>query len=119
MPHLTLLDLFQILAILIGTVIFIAVVRARHRGKAVHDVEFAQQNVCEHLRRALELLQSRGHHIDQVGQHGPDFPLEIHVRPAFDPAALYKELQLEPPVYVSDRNVLFCKEDWCELHPPK
>ena len=115
--HVTPFDLLQILAVLVGTVIFIAVVRARHRGKAVHDVEFADQNVCEHLRGALELLRSRGHQIEQVGQHGPDFPLEIHLRPAFDPAAIYKELQLEPPVYVSERNVLFCKEDWCEIHP--
>ena len=117
--HVTLADILQILAILIGTAVFIAVIRARHRGKAVHDVAFADQNVCEHLRRALELLQSRGHQIEQVGQLGPDMPLEIHLRPAFDPAAIYKELQLEPPVYVSERNVLFCKDDWCELHPTK
>jgi hypothetical protein len=44
-------------------------------------------------------------------------PLEIHVIPPFDPHALYKDLQLIPPVYVSERNVLFCKEDWCEIHP--
>jgi FAD/FMN-containing dehydrogenase len=119
MPHVTPFDILQILVILAGTAVFIAVLRARHRGKAVHDVEFADQNVCEHLRRALELLQSRGHHVDQVGQHGPDMPLEIHVRPPFDPAAIYAELQLEPPVYVSERNVLFCKEDWCEIHPTK
>jgi hypothetical protein len=119
MPHVTLLDLLQILVILAGTAIFIAVLRARQRGKAVHDVEFADHNVCEHLRRPLELLQSRGHRINQVGQHGPDFPLEIHVSPSFDPAAIYSELQLEPPVYVSERNVLFCKEDWCEIHPSK
>jgi len=34
-------------------------------------------------------------------------PLEIHIRPAFDPQAVYTELQLAPPVYVSERNVLF------------
>ena len=119
MPQITTFDILQIVGILVGTVVFIVVLRARHRGKAAHDVGYAQQNVCEHLRRALELLQSRGHQVHQVGQLNEDFPLEIHLRPAFDPHAVYAELQLEPPVYVSERNVLFCKEDWCEIHPAK
>jgi hypothetical protein len=117
--HITLLDILQILAVLIGTVVFILVVRARHRGKAAHDVDYAQEHVCEHLRPALDLLRSRGHHVEQVGQLGDDFPLEIHLRPAFDAQALYDELKLEPPVYVSQRNVLYCKDDWCEIHPEK
>jgi hypothetical protein len=117
--HVTAFDILQIALILVGTIVFIAVIRARHRGKAAHDVEYADEHVCEHLRRALEVLRSRGHQVDQVGQLGDDFPLEIHVRPAFDPHAIYQELQLEPPVYVSERNVLFCKEDWCEIHPAK
>jgi hypothetical protein len=119
MPHITLLDILQVLAVVIGTMVFILVVRARHRGKAAHDVDYAEQNVCEHLRPALELLRSRGHRVEQVGQLGDDFPLEIHLGPAFDPQAVYDELKLEPPVYVSERNVLYCKEDWCELHPLK
>jgi hypothetical protein len=119
MPHITLLDILQVLAVLIGTVVFILVVRARQRGKAAHDVDYAQENVCEHLRPALELLRARGHRVDQVGQLGNEFPLEIHLRPPFDPQAVYDELKLEPPVYVSERNVLYCKEDWCEIHPVK
>ena len=119
MPHVTTFDILQILGILVGTVVFIVVVRARHRGKAKHDVDYADQHVCEHLRGALELLRARGHRVEQVGQLGDDFPLEIHLRPAFDPRAVYAELRLEPPVYVSERNVLFCKEDWCEIHPLK
>ena len=117
MPHVTAFDILQILAIVVGTTIFILVLRARHRGKAAHDVDYAEQNVCEHLRPALELLRSRGHRVDQVGQVGDDYPLEIHLRPAFDPQAVYDELKLAPPVHVSERNVLFCKEDWCEIHP--
>ncbi len=115
MPHLT--DILQVLAVLLAAVVMIVVVRARHRGKATHDVGYANENICEHLKPALQYLESHGHQISQAGQHGPDMPLEIHVIPPFDPHALYKELQLIPPVYVSERNVLFCKEDWCELHP--
>ena len=115
--HLT--DILQVLAVLLAAVVMIVVVRARHRGKATHDVGYANENICEHLKPALQYLESHGHQISQVGQHGPDMPLEIHVIPAFDPHALYKDLQLIPPVYVSERNVLFCKEDWCELHPVK
>lgn len=119
MPHVTAFDIFQIAIVVVGTIVFIMVIRARHRGKATHDVEYAEAHVCEHLRGALEVLRSRGHQVEQVGQLGDDFPLEIHLRPAFDPNEVYKELGLEPPVYVSERNVLFCKEDWCEIHPAK
>ena len=28
-----------------------------------------------------------------------------------------EELKLADPVFLSERNVLFCKEDWCEIHP--
>jgi hypothetical protein len=97
----------------------VVVVRARHRGKAVHDQAFADENVCEHLRPALERLRADGHLVFRVGQRAREMPLEIHVQPPFDPAALYADLKLEPPVYVSERNVLFCKDDWCEIHPIK
>ncbi|HEY7119115.1 MAG TPA: hypothetical protein VH475_21170 [Tepidisphaeraceae bacterium] len=117
MPHLT--DILQILGILLAVIVMIVVVRARHRGKRSHDVEYAQANVCEHLRPALDLLMSRGYSIALVGQYTADMPLEIHLQPAFDPRALYDLLKLEPPVFVSERNVLYCKEDWCELHPMK
>ena len=119
MPHVTVLDILQVLAILGGTVVLLAVVRARQRGKAAHDVDYARENVCEHLRPAFDLLRSRGHRVEQVGQISSDFPLEIHLGPVFDPKAIYDELKLEPPVYVSERNVLYCKEDWCEIHPLK
>jgi len=117
MPHL--LDILEVLGVLLAVVVMVVVVRARHRGKFAHDTGYANENVCEHLKPALELLLSRGHEVAQVGQHGPDMPLEIHIRPTFDPQAVYTELQLAPPVYVSERNVLFCKDDWCELHPLK
>jgi hypothetical protein len=73
--------------------------------------------VCDHLRPVYELLLSRGHVVARVAQDHPNLPLEIHVRPAFDPKAVYDELKLAEPVFVSERNVLYCKEDWCELHP--
>src|SRR5215213_362769 len=117
MSHLT--EILEVIGVLLAVVVMIFVVRARHRGKAVHDTEYANENICEHLKRALEYLEAHGHRVYRVGQHGPDMPLEIHMEPAFDPAAVYKELQLEPPAYVSERKVLFCKDDWCEIHPIK
>ena len=62
---------------------------------------------------------AKGSRITRVGQKHPDLPLEIHVDPPFDPQAVYDELKLAEPVFVSERNVLYCKEDWCELHPEK
>ena len=111
------LDILQIVAAVAVVVVMIVVIRARHRQKAAHDQEFAAENVCEHLRPALEHLLARGHLVRRVGQHGPDMPLEVHVQPAFDPQALYAELNLGPPVHVSERGVLLCKDDFCELHP--
>jgi len=117
MPHLT--DILQILAV-IGVVIVMAIVlRARHKGKATFDNEYAHDNVCEHLKPALAHLESQGHQIRKVGQQHPELPLEIYLHPPFDPGTVYKDLKLEPPVYLSERNVLYCKEDWCELHPKK
>jgi hypothetical protein len=98
-------------------VVFVIVVRLRHRSHAEHTVGLAQAEVCEHLRPALELLLSRGHRVTRVGQRGPEMPLEIHLDPAFDPKPLYDELKLAEPVFLSERNVLYCKEDWCELDP--
>ena len=66
--------------------------------------------------RARDIAIS-GDRIVDVGQKSEEYPLEIHVAPRFDPAAIAKELDLQPPVHVSERNVLYCKEDWCELHP--
>ena len=47
----------------------------------------------------------------------PTCPLEIHLQPPFDPQAIYDELKLTEPVFVSERKVLYCQEDWCEVHP--
>jgi hypothetical protein len=115
MPNLH--DILQILGAVALVAVMLVVVRARHRQKATHDHNFALANVCEHLRPALELLLARGHRVRRVGQLDRDLPLEVHVEPAFDPQAVYTELELEPPVHVSERNVLICKEDFCELHP--
>jgi hypothetical protein len=117
MFHLT--DLVQILAVIVIVIIMAMVLRARHRGKAAHDLQYAHDNVCEHLKPALQHLEAHGHQIKVVGQQHPELPLEIYLHPPFDPSTIYKELKLEPPVYVSERNVLYCKEDWCELHPMK
>jgi hypothetical protein len=117
MPHLE--DILLAAGVLLAAVLLIVVVRARHRGKAAHDLRYSSENVCPHLKPALDLLLARGHRVDQVGQLGPDMPLEIHLTPPFDPQAIYEELKLADPVFVSERNVLYCKEDWCELRPLK
>ena len=94
-------------------------IKARRRSYAAHLRELADENVCPHLRPAYERLLSRGHAPVNVGQRHPDLPMEIHLAPPFDPGALLDELKLEAPVFVSERNVLFCKDDLCELHPTK
>lgn len=117
MPTLT--DILQIVGIILAAVFMVLVVTRRRKAKTSHDLEFAQENVCEHLRPAFDLLLSRGHVVKTVGQNHPELPLEIHLAPAFDPKAVYEESGLAEPAFVSERNVLYCKEDWCELHPRK
>ena len=108
-------------AMLVGAaalaVVFVIVVRLRHRSHAEHAVQLAEGEVCEHLKPALSLLLSRGHRVTRVGQRAPEMPLEIHLEPPFEPKALYDELRLAEPVFLSERNVLYCKEDWCEIDP--
>ena len=116
---LSLYDILMAAGALVTAVLLVVVVRARHRGKAAHDLHYSNENVCPHLKPALDLLLSRGHRVLRVGQLGPDMPLEIHLTPHFDPKSLYDELNLADPVFLSERNVLFCKEDWCEVHPAK
>jgi hypothetical protein len=110
-------DLLQIVGVVLLAVVLFSVLRLRRRGKRTHDLTYATENVCPHLKPALDLLLSRGLGIDQVGQKAREFPLEIHLTGPFDPRAVYDELKLEPPAHVSDRGVLFCKDDWCEIHP--
>ena len=115
MPHsdsfLTLLG-----AAAVGVVLVLAV-RWRRRSYQANVSQLAEREVCPHLRPAYDLLLSRGHTVLQVGQKGADYPLEIHLAPPFDPRQVYAELKLAEPVFVSERNVLYCKEDWCEIHP--
>lgn len=95
------------------------VIRLRRRSQQRFMAEFSDREVCEHLRPALDHLKARGHAVRRAGQRSPDFPLEIHLVPPFDPLRVAEELKLEEPVFVSERNVLFCRQDLCELHPVK
>jgi hypothetical protein len=101
----------------VTAILLVWVVRWRRRtyGAEMHTV--ALREVCPHLKPALERLLAGGHVAWRVGQRGPDMPMEIHVRPRFDPQGLYDQMKLAPPVYVSPRNVLYCRECWCELRP--
>jgi hypothetical protein len=110
-------ELLKIAGIIVAVVVMVIVLRWRRRGYVEHLYSTAESEICEHLKPALELLLSRGHRIVAVGQKRPEFPLEIHLAPTFDPQALLAELKLAEPVFVSERNVLYCREDWCELHP--
>jgi len=110
-------ELLKIAGIIIAVVLMIFVIGWRRRSFRAHLDETAEQEICDHLKPALDLLKSRGHRIINVGQKQEEYPLEIHLTPSFDPAALARELDLQPPVHVSERNVLYCKDDWCELHP--
>jgi len=93
----------------------VVILRRRSHWKFLN--QFADKEVCEHLHEALDLLKSRGHRIVRAGQKDPELPLEIHMSPPFDPQAMATELKLVDPVFVSERNVLYCREHWCELHP--
>jgi len=55
MLHLT--DILQVVAVLLAVVVMMVVLRARRSGKAKHDTAYANENVCEHLKRALEFLE--------------------------------------------------------------
>jgi hypothetical protein len=95
------------------------VLRLRRRSHLQFIQQFTDNEICDHLRPALEHLKSKGHTVVRAGQQARDFPLEIHLAPPFDPRRLVDELKLAEPVFVSERNVLFCREDLCELHPVK
>lgn len=109
--------ILQLLGALAVGVVLVWAVRARRRSHAVYLRDVASREVCPHLKPAYDLLASRGHEAVNVGQRHPDLPLEIHLAPRFDPRAVYDELKLAEPVFVSERNVLYCKEDLCEIHP--
>ena len=120
MSHL--LDILTLLGAAALGVALVWAVRWRRRDHALNMRHFAEQEVCDHLRPAYELLAARGHAVLRVGQKTPEMPLEIHLTPTpggatFDPKQVYDELKLAEPVFVSERNVLYCKEDWCEIHP--
>jgi hypothetical protein len=110
-------EILVLLCAVVAAVMIVVVLRARQRSHAQETDSLADQVICEHLDPAWSLLQSRGHRAIRVGQKHPDLPMEIHISPPFDPRAIFTELELDEPVFVSDRNVLYCKEDWCELHP--
>jgi hypothetical protein len=110
-------DIILIVLAVIAAIATPIVLRLRRRSHEKFLQTFSDQEICPHLRPALELLKSRGHRIVRAGQMREDLPLEIHIAPAFDPQALADELKLQDPVFVSERNVLYCKEDWCEIHP--
>jgi hypothetical protein len=110
-------DILMLLTAVAAAVLLVVVVRWRRQTFADHNTTTAGDEICEHLRPAWELLASRGHRVVRVGQKHPDLPLEIHLAPPFDPQAIHDELNLTDPVFVSERKVLFCKDDWCEIHP--
>lgn len=110
-------DLVLLFGTIVAAIALVFVVRARHRSHADEQRAKADDVVCEHLRPAWALLESRGHRPIRVGQRHPDLPMEIHISPGFDPDALLAELELPEPVFVSERGVLYCREDWCEMHP--
>jgi hypothetical protein len=108
-------EVLQYIGILAGFILMIFVVRARRRQHRRWLQETADREVCPHLKPALEELRRRGHRVERLGQRAVDFPLEIHIGPAFDPAELLARLRLAPPVHLSERRVLCCRECWCEL----
>jgi hypothetical protein len=117
MPSSLAADLLTLAGTIALAVVFIWAIRARRRSHKHYLEETADTEVCDHLRPAFKLLRSRGHRVTNIGQRSPELPLEIHLAPPFDPSSVFDELKLAEPVFVSERNVLYCKKDWCELHP--
>lgn len=105
------------LLVVAAGVALVFVVRWRRRSHAQFMQKYADEAVCENLRPAYEKLLSRGHVVVRAGQRQPDMPVELHIAPAFDPIELMRECGLNEPVSVSQRNVLYCPEDWVELRP--
>lgn len=110
-------DILQIILIIVSTIALVFVLRWRRRSHARFMDEFAEREVCEHLKPAIDLLKSRGHRVERAGQRNANMPLEIYISPAFDPKAIAEELDLQSPVVVSQRNVLVCQADFCEIRP--
>ncbi len=101
--------------IIAAMVVMVFVVRARHRQHHQWLDDTADEEICDHLRPALEELRRRGHVVCRVGMRAPDMPMEIHLLPTWDAAQLMADLKLEPPVSGSERNVLVCQKCSCEI----
>lgn len=110
-------EILKYAGILAAMVLMIFVLRARRRSQSRFLADYADAEVCEHLRPALDALRARGHAVTRAGQRAEDYPVELHISPPFDPAALFDELKLEEPARLSERNVIICVEHMCELHP--
>ncbi len=110
-------DLILTILAVAGAITLPIVVRLRRKSHRIFLDGYAREEVCEHLRPAFELLRSRGHFVRRAGQRNPELPIELHLAPRFDPQAIYDELKLADPVFVSERKVLYCREDEVELHP--
>src|SRR3954467_14343610 len=111
-------ELLKIAGVIVAVILMMIVIAWRRRGFSAHLDETADQEICAHLKPALDLLKSRGHRVINVGQKQQEYPLEIHLAPRFDPAAIAKELDLQPPVHVSERTVLFSKDTGATPPPP-
>ncbi|MGA2496368.1 MAG: hypothetical protein ABSH20_01420 [Tepidisphaeraceae bacterium] len=101
--------------IIAAMVVMVFVVRARRRQFHLWLNTTADDEVCDHLRPALDELRRRGHVVVRVGMRAPDMPLEIHLEPPWDAAQLMADLKLQHPVCVSERKVLYCQKCWCEI----
>jgi hypothetical protein len=110
--------LYYAAAVVIG-VALVFVVRARRQSHRAFLDGRVDEEVCEHLKAAWDVLRSRGCSIVNAGQRAPDMPFEIHIDMPFDPQAVFDEARLAEPAFVSERRVLYCKDDWIEIHPPK
>lgn len=110
-------DMIWMAAAGVIAILMIFVVTARRKQHREFVVRRVEEEVCEHLRPAMDLLLSQGANIINAGQRRDDMPFEIHTDAPFDPQTVYQQAKLAEPAHVSERGVLYCKDDWVEIHP--
>jgi hypothetical protein len=108
-------EIIKYSSIFAACVLMVFVVRARRKQHQQYTSDLADSEVCEHLKPVLDELRRRGYTVRLVKLGQEDQPVEIFLTPEFEAAQVQAEMKLQPPVFLSERGVLYCQECWCEM----